>query len=58
MVVLLVYEDSNGPVSLVMHSQDGVTLLSMENQADKKGNDNLAGKIIQALGHPNNNISD
>lgn len=50
-VVLLIYDKSEGPVSLVVHSQDGHTYLSMIGEPDIIFNDMLSGKIFHALGH-------
>jgi hypothetical protein len=48
-VVLLVYDQDEGPVSLVVHSQDGTTILSMANQLSVLDDKTLAGKIDHAL---------
>ena len=52
-VVLLVYGEDEGPISLVVHSQDGKTYLSMTGTPTADGKDTLAGKIIYTLGYQN-----
>jgi hypothetical protein len=49
-VVLLVYSDQEGPISLVLHSQDGKTYLSMTGIWTSWAEDELASKIMNALG--------
>lgn len=56
-VVLLVYGEDEGPISLVVHSQDGYTYLSMMAVPDVSGDDTLAGKIFNALRYQNIQIT-
>ena len=56
-VVLLVYGGREGPISLVVHSQDGSTYLSMADKLSAEDEDTLVGKIIHALGYQNINTS-
>ena len=53
-VVLLVYGEQVAPVTLLIHSQDGNTTLSMEGPVRPEMEDTLECKIIDALGHLNN----
>jgi hypothetical protein len=52
-VVLLVYRDDEGPISLVLHSQDEYTYLSMMGVPDVSRDDTLAGKIFKTLRYQN-----
>jgi hypothetical protein len=52
-VVLLVYGENEGPISLMVHSQDGRTDLSMTGTPGAGGDDVLAGKIFHTLGYQN-----
>lgn len=56
-VVLLVYGQQGAPITLVVHSQDGNTQLSLIEQPNNKKDGLLAGKIVHALGYQNINIS-
>jgi hypothetical protein len=53
MVVLLVYHLNEGPISLLVHSQDGHTQLSMMGISGFGGHDTLAGKVFTALRYQN-----
>ena len=53
MVVLLVYHLDEGPISLLVHSQDGNTQLSMMGISVVGGEDTLAGKVFTALRYQN-----
>ena len=55
-VVLLIYGGREGPLSLVVHSRDGNTYLSMSGIPSVRGEDTLSSKIIRALGYQNINI--
>ena len=52
-VVLLVYGENEGPISLVVHSQDGRTYLSMTGTSGSGVDNVLAGKIFHTLGYQN-----
>jgi hypothetical protein len=52
-VVLLVYHQDHAPVSLLVHSQDGITQLSMMAISGVAGDDTLAGKVFAALRYQN-----
>lgn len=56
-VVLLVYGEDEGPVSLVVHSQDNHTYLSMMAVPDVNKDDTLAGQIFKALRYQNIQIA-
>jgi len=56
-VVLLVYDENDGPISLIVHCQDRNTNLSMMNTPNVSEEPTLAGKVIHALGYKNINIS-
>ena len=56
-VVLLVYGEQDSPITLVVHSQDGKTDLSMTESFNPEEENPLPGKIIHALGYQNINIS-
>ena len=56
-VVLLVYSGNEGPISLIVHSQDGRTYLSMMGVPSLNKKDTLAGKIFDTLGNQNMQIS-
>jgi len=53
-VVLLVYYQDQAPISLVVHSQDGYSYLSMAAMPDESGDKSLAGKIYDTLRYQNN----
>jgi hypothetical protein len=53
-VVLLVYYQNQAPISLVVHSQDGYSYLSMTGIPDESGDKSLADKIYDALRYQNN----
>ncbi|MCK4821454.1 hypothetical protein KA005_37155 [bacterium] len=55
-VVLLVYGEQDEPISLVVHSQDGNTHLSMTGALNSGGKNTLPSKIVHALGYQNINI--
>lgn len=57
MVVLLIYAEDEPPVSLVVHSQDRYTYLSMMSMPSVNGDDTLAGKIFNALRYHNIQIT-
>ena len=50
-MILLVYEGQDAPVTLVVHSQDGWTYLTMTDALSDGLENNLAGKIVYALNH-------
>ena len=52
-VVLLVYHLDEGPITLLVHSQDGHTQLSMMGISGVAGDDTLAGKVFTALRYQN-----
>jgi len=52
-VVLLVFGENEGPISLVVHSQDGRTNLSMTLTSGDGRDDGLTGKIFHTLGYQN-----
>ena len=56
-VVLLVYSEHEGPISLIVHSQDGKTYLSIMGASVRHEEETLAGKIITTLGYQNIQIS-
>lgn len=56
-VVLLIYGENEGPISLIVHSQDGKTFLSLMGTPVTNEKETLAGKIINALGYQNIQIS-
>jgi len=45
--------ENEGPISLMVHSQDGRTDLSMTGTPGAGGDDVLAGKILHTLGYQN-----
>lgn len=49
MIVLLVYRNKSAPVTLVIHSQDGKTSLSLTNQVGGRSNEYIAAAIRRAL---------
>lgn len=49
MIVLLVYRKKNAPVTLVIHSQDGQTWLSLTNPAEGRSRQRLTAAIRRAL---------
>ena len=51
-VVLLVYSEDEGPISLVVHSQDGYSYVSMMGVPSAIGDGTLAGKIFNRLKYP------
>ena len=53
-VVLLVYHLDEDPISLLIHSQDGYSYLSMAGMPDESGDKSLTGKIYDALSYQNN----
>ena len=55
-MILLVYGEQDEPISLVVHSQDGNTHLSMTGALNTGGKNTLPGKIVHALGYRNINI--
>ena len=55
-VVLLVYGEDEGPVSLIVHGQDGTTFLSMTEEISAEENQSLVDKIVHALGFKNIHI--
>jgi hypothetical protein len=52
-VVLLVYDENEGPVSLIVHSQDGRTYLSMMEIPDTEKDGTLEDKVFKAFGNLN-----
>jgi hypothetical protein len=56
-VVLLVYGEQDSPITLVVHSQDGTTYLSMTESLYNGEENTIQGKIVAALGYQNINIS-
>ncbi len=52
-VVLLVYGEQDAPITLLVHSQDGKTDLSMTGFFNPGEGNSLPGKIIEALGYQN-----
>ena len=52
-VVLLVYHLDEDPISLLVHSQDGYTQLSMMAMSGVAEQDSLAGKIFTTLRYQN-----
>ena len=55
-VVLLVYGENEGPISLIVHSQDGKTYLSIMGTPVMNEKETLASKIITILGYQNMQI--
>lgn len=49
MIVLLIYRKKSAPVTLVLHSQDGKTSLSLTKQVGGRTNEYIAAAIRRAL---------
>jgi len=49
MVVLLIYQKKDGPVTLVIHGQDGRTWLSLANPTGQRTNQHLEALVRRAL---------
>ena len=52
-VVLLVYGENEGPITLVVHSQEGRSYLSMTGTSGDGRDDALTDKIFHTLGYQN-----
>ncbi len=49
MIVLMIYQKENDPVTLIIHGQDGRTWLSLANPTGQRANQHLEAAIRRAL---------
>ena len=49
MIVLLVYGKQADPATLILHSQDGITYLSLSGPEGERATQNLGGSVRRAL---------